>query len=267
MSLSIELIRKSISQNYFPLLFNFSDITAMKRNLALMQSSIAKSFCYATKSDFITAFGADETVLVAKDYRFMKFNFESNHPDESDDIPPAVLLRDVQISGSVVRPVQFKLVNSDGRQTYSNLLLCLDSMESEDETKVKPTNIATIRKPKQHSTARSLNVNLFRRRMKAKKFLELESNDREHLAKVTLLDNRYKDKSLFYYVDRKQLVHQSDYDDPDFVSVSPPNDTEYEDSYSNTAPSVYDLFDIPVNPLPTTEDYEMLEYLDEDEEL
>lgn len=241
----------------------------MKRNLALMQSSIAKSYCYATKSDFITAFGADETVLVVKDYRLMKFNFESNHTDESDVLPSAVSLRDVQISGSVVRPVQLKLVNSDGRQTYSNLLLCLDSMESEeDETKDKnPTGTATIRKPKQHGTARSLNVNLFRRRMKAKKFLELELNDREQLAKVAMSNNHYKDKSLFYYVDRKQLVHQSDYENPDFVSLSPPNDTEYENSYSRTAPSIYDLFDIPVNPLPTTDDYEMLEYLDEDDEL
>lgn len=239
----------------------------MKTSLGLMQSSVGKSFCYVTQSDFVDAFGEEQTVLVTKDFRFMKFHFDTDF--DEDDLPPKFFsnsgetcFRDIHISGSVVRPVQLKIVNT---QCDASRLLCLDRLENEDDqVKEEPTTSPrkTSQKPKAYST-KPLNINLFRRRLKTRKFLELEPEEREKLAVVALKNSRFEDKSLFHYVNSKQLVRQIDYAEPGFVEVAPTNN--YEENYSSTAPSVYDLFDIPFEPLPPAEDFEMLEYLDDED--
>lgn len=240
----------------------------MKTSLGLIVDGVGKSFCYVTQSDFVDAFGEEQTVLVAKDFRFMKFHFDT---DLDEDVLPQkffnnsgdTCFRDIQISGSVVRPVQLKIVNS---QFDASRLLCLDRLRNEDDhIKEEPMTSTrkASRKPKVYST-KPLYINLFRRRLKARKFLELEPEEREKLAEVALKNYRFEGKSLFNYVNSKQLVRQIDYSEPGFVDVAPLND--YEENYSSTAPSVYDLFDIPFEPLPSAEDFEMLEYLDDDED-
>jgi hypothetical protein len=81
------------------------------------------------------------------------------------------------------------------------------------------------------------------------------------MSTITLNNDKIRNKSLFFYINEKQLVLlPSNYSEPDFVTLDD----------SSEAPSVHDLFDIAVDPLadpltPETEDFEMLEYLDEEE--
>lgn len=156
----------------------------------------------------------------------------------------------------------------------SNLLFCLDDMESdEDNEKEKRVNVVKQSLKKQRKFAeRSQNLALFRRRQRQKSFLELEEDERQKLAATVLENDKFKNKSMFQYIKEKQLVTPSDYEEPDFISLEQPIDTEYEDNYSIEAPSIHDLFDFDIEKLQfqyegNEEDYEMLEYIEEDEDL
>lgn len=233
---------------------------------ASLESS--KSYLYLTKNDFVNGLGHQKTVIVAKDYRNIRFNFEgsgdsslllSNHKQAS--------FRDLHIIGDVLRPTQLKLVNSDPKQSSdSNSLFCLDNMVDEGDTDADGSaRSATTHKHKRCAIGQNLNISLFRRRLKLKKFLELEESEREQLATSVLNKDRFKDKSLFHFINEKQLVTSRDYDEADFINLSEPPDTDYEQSYSQQAPSIHDLFDIEVeNPLEDTEEYEMMEYLEDE---
>lgn len=96
--------------------------------------------------------------------------------------------------------------------------------------------------------------------------MELSESERAQLAKSLLDVDHFKGKSIFHYVNAKQLVQPNDYQEPDFITLTEPPDTEYEQNYSQNAPSVHDLFDIPVDSLEDTE-YEMMEYLDDEEDV
>lgn len=218
-----------------------------------------KSWGYLNKHDFVTAFGEDSSALVLKNFRNIKFNFESCFRS----------CRDVQVTGDVVRPVQLRLVNMAAIQSSDlNRLICLDDMESDENKKTSTTAV-----PKKHRQypERSQNLNLFRRRQKLKKFLDLEEHEREKLAVNALEIDRFKDKSMFNFILENQLVTPDDYENPAFISLEQPIDAEYEDNYSIEAPSVHDLFDIRIDRLDVhynnDDDYEMLEYIEEDEDL
>lgn len=239
-----------------------SALLAFRRNLAA--ASASKSYGYLTKNDFIKAFGKNQTVLIAKDYKSIKV-----HIDEKEK-PINVLL-----SGGVVKPTQVKLVNTEVKQNCdSNLLFCLDDMASDEEDEAKDKPAAKVTKKAPSYAARSQNLPLFRRRMKTKKLIEMETEEREKLASCVLDSDRLKNKSIFEFINKKQLVLPSDYDEPDFVQLEQPTDTDYEQSYSQQTPSVHELFDIDVdfgvdliyqNMPDADEDYEMLEFLEDDD--
>lgn len=246
-------------------------------NLSALQQNSSKSFQYLNKTDFISAFGSDETVLVAKDYKHIKFNFDCD-PLESNSLllnnHKDTELRDVHIIGDVLKPAQLRLLNSKAKQNNDpNLLFCLDDMASDDEksNEQKPSIVQMEVKKKRNYSERSQNLNLFRRRLKHVKFWDMEEEEREKLAVSTLEVDKFKDKSMFHYINEKQLVNKSDYTEPDFINLSSPADASYETNYSAVAPSVHDLFDIDTD-LPeviydpeTVEDYEMMEFLDDEE--
>ena len=224
---------------------------------------INKTFQYLTKNDFISAFGRDRTVLVIKDYKKLTFNFNTVNESLLLRNQKNAQVRDIEILGDVIRPTQVKLVNLQPKlDTDSTLLFCLDKMAVNDE-ETDEKKSADPKKRKTCAIGKLLNINLFRRQLKAKTFLELEQSEREKLA--TVLDHdRFKDKSMFHYISQKQLVKQSDYEEPDFIPLSPPSDTDYEQNYSLNPPDVHDLFDLEVN----DSDYMIVEeFLDEEEEV
>lgn len=250
-------------------------------NLAALNSN--NSYCYLTKNDFVSAFGNDDTILITKDYTQFKFNFESDSQESNSlllNSHKQTELRDVHIIGDVLRPTQLKLVNSEAKSdSDSNLLLCFDNIPSDDdnddnvpkrkmESKVHKANSKQIKKA---APIRSFYPNIFRRRIKPKKFLELDEAEREQLASRVLHLDRFKDKSMFYFVNDKQLVSSTDYIEPDFITLCQPPDSDYELSYSTVAPNIHDLFDIDIDPIHFESDqedsenhYEMIEYLDDD---
>lgn len=253
-------------------LFNFSDIKTIKSNLFALNTN--KSFCYLTKNDFIKAFGTDRTVVIAKDYKSIRFNFEV----ESGGTSSLLLnnyketeLRDVHVIGDVVKPTQLKLFNSIPVKSIPDpeLLFCLDEMASDDEEADATMKSPDVKK----FSSRAQNLTLYRRRLKYKKFIDLDEDEQEKLATSTLNFNKYKNKSMFHVINEKKLVHPSDYEEPDFISLTEPPDADYEPNYSSSPPSVHDLFDIDIQIEAKAEDgfepveYEMMEYLDEVEAL
>jgi hypothetical protein len=242
-------------------------------NIAAMNTS--KSYIYLKKDDFVKAYG-DETVLIVKDHKKIQFHFDCDECDASTSLLVShhkdAKHRNVQIIGGVVKPTQLKLVNSCATaNTDSSLLFCLDDMVSDDESEQKDDKTESPSRGQKRKlpidATRSLT--LFRRNFKQKKFLELDDEERKEISAQALKCERYKDKSIFKYINDKQLIHSTDYSDPDFISLSPPPDSEY--NYSQDPPSVYDLFDIDIHPLSSRLqeiDYmEVVEYLDEDEEM
>lgn len=222
---------------------------------------INKTFLYLTKNDFIKAYGQERTVLVTKDYKKFKFNFNTVNDSLLLNNQKNARVRNVEILGDVIRPTQVKLVNLQSKpDSDSSLLFCLDEMDVDDE-ETEEIKSEEPKTSKPCAIGKLLNINLFRRRLRAKKFLELEQSEREKLA--TVLDHdRFKDKSLFHYISEKNLVTQSDYEEPDFILLSPPSDSDYEQSYSLDSPSVHDLFDIEIEDT----DYLIVEeFLDEEE--
>lgn len=231
----------------------------MKSNLFALNTN--KSFCYLTKNDFNKAFGSDRTVLVMKDYKAIKFNFE----DETEGT--GFVLRDVHVIGEVVRPTQLKLLNTAVKSIPdSELLFCLDEMTIDEEEADKK-----LKSPVKKFMSVAKKLPLFRRRMKCKKFLELDEDEREKLAATTLTFDKYKNKSMFHFINDKKLVHPSDYEEPDFITLTKPAELEYE-NFSSSPPSVYDLFDIDIKTdlIPENDfepiEYEMMEYLEEEDE-
>lgn len=242
--------------------FNFSAIKSMKMMNKSLESS--RTFLYITKNDIVEGFGHDQTLLIAKDFKCIKISLDSGNDNSLLlNNHKQATVKNVHIIGDVVRPTQLKLVNSDSkRNSDSNLLFCLDEdMASDEDTFNKPSE-KVYSKHKVSAIGRTLNINLFRRRLKVRKFLELEKSEREKLATSVLNFDRYNGKSIFHLVDDKQLVLPKDYDEPDFIALSEPNDTVYEQSYSREAPSVYDLFDIEIDD--PVEEYSMMEYLDDE---
>lgn len=262
----------------FPAVFQFfRDIRAMQMNLASVHAS--KSYCYLTRSDFAKAFSDDETVLVAKDYNSVKFNFETNSGASSslllNNHRDSKLLN-VHILGEVTKPVQVKLVNCNSNESCdSNLLFSLEDMLCDDAVKKEKKSSSAVitvkRKVKQ--TPRSQNLHLFRRTMKYRKYLELTDEERKNMAKVVLDCDKSKDKSLFHTIDEMNMLSPSDYIEPDFIELEQPVDVDYEDNYSQIAPSVHDLFDLDIESVNLDAnseegmEYYVTEYLDEDEEM
>ena len=249
-------------------------------NLAALSPS--KSFCYLTRNDFISAYGKEQTVLIAKDYKQIKVNFESNNQETNSLLlsrlayaPKEAELQDVHIIGDVLRPTQLKLVNTEARQTNDScLLFCLDNIPSDDdhepEAKTSSGVETTDVKEKRQKTSRSKQLNLFRRRLKPKSFMDLDESEREQFASKVLERNNFKDKSLFHFINEKQLVSSLDYSEPNFITLDQPPDSEYEENYSSIAPNIHDLFDFYVEPLENfyeleePEDYAMVEEYLED---
>jgi hypothetical protein len=245
------------------------------RKMKLLNNSLqaSKSYFYLTKNDFVKGFGEQKVVMIVKDFKNIRFNFDSGNDDNSLLLSShkQAMLRDVHIVGDVLRPTQLKLLNSQAKQNIdSNLLFCLDEdMDDDEDLKEKKSAKSKFRpKLKPSAIGQSLNINLFRRRLKPKKFLELSESERTQLATSVLDVDRFKGKSIFHYVNAKQLVQSNDYEEPDFITLAEPPDTEYEQNYSQHAPSVHDLFDIPVDEQLSLEDneYEMMEYLDDEED-
>lgn len=204
----------------------------MQMSLNSLHSS--RSFHYLTKKDFVKAFGSEDSVLVTKDFMKVNFNFETH----MQNVPS------VHILGEVLKPIQMKLVNSNEKMNGdADLLFCLDeNVDDEDSAKVKKSPEATaIRKS---FSSRAKNLNIFRRRLKAKTFLELNEEERSKMASIVLNRNLTKDKSKFKQINDLQLLHPSDYSEPDFISITQPIDTDYQPNYSQEVPSITDLFDI-----------------------
>lgn len=222
-----------------------------------------------------------------KDFKSIKFTFDCD-TDESNSIlfnnQKQTTLREVQVKGDFIKPAQLKLVNSTGdaaSQNFdSNLLFCLDEMESDDDDTDEPQAEKKHCKKQFKYAARSQNLNLFRRRLKHKKFLELDDDEGEKLSATVLDFDKFKDKSLFQFVCENKLVLPSDYDAPDFISLDEPVDTSYGENYSQESPSVHELFDINIELAeePAEEpaednkygveetEYEMMEYIEEDDD-
>lgn len=227
----------------------------------------------------MTAFGADDAVLIAKDYKKIKINFDCD-PNEVKSLlvrnHKSATLLNMEIVGDVVKPVHLKLVNAKAKQNCdANLLFCLDDMENEEESG-EPTNVQHSENvPKRTQANRSQNLPLFRRRIKPKTLLDLSDDEREKMASTVLECDRFKDKSMFHFINHNQLVSPSDYNEPDFISLIQPVDADYEDNYSIVPPSVHDLFDIEIDDEMTIDDiaYEevdedyVMEYLEEDADL
>lgn len=247
----------------------------MRRNVAALQYN--RSFCYLTKNDFESAFGEENTVLVAKHFRTIKLNSERESVQESEpQLNNSFRNTSLVVTGDVLRPVDLKMVNMEAKQNCdSNLFFCLDDMESdEDRENGKQTVVLKSPKKQRKIPERCQNLALFRRVNTSKKFLELEEEERENLASIVLENDRFKNKSMFHYIQEKQLVQSGDYEEPDFISLEQPTDAAYENNYSSEAPSVYDLFDLNVDMLEmeenyefTQDDYEMVEYIEDDEDL
>lgn len=167
------------------------------------------------------------------------------------------------------------LLNTKVKHDDPNLLFCLDNMSDDDEDQPKTGEKKTSLKiKKQPYAARSQNLVLFRRRMTQKKLLDLEESEREKLASDVFECDRFKDKSMFHFINQKQLVNTSDYTEPDFIPFEQAADTDYEQNYSAEAPSVHDLFDIPYGDImddtivyDSEGDYDMIEFLEDDEEM
>lgn len=207
-----------------------------------------KSYWYLTKKDFTNAFDTDRTILVAKDYRKMKLMVEEDYN--------SFLL----IKGSVLRPIQLKIVNKEkSDESFPNID---DSDEflmlrNDDRPNVLDNqNMFEHRVPK-----KTEELLLYRRSMKSKKLLDHNKEELEALSKNVLTRNKYEGKSKFSIVYDKQLVLPKDYSNPDFVSINSPVDIDYEDNYSIEPPSVHDLFDFDIEPLklPQEEDEQMIE--------
>lgn len=251
----------SISRGF---VFNFSAIRTITMNIEASKTS--SSYCYLSRLDFTKAFGANATLLVAKDFQSIRVQIPKNPPKNVQfySLEPGL----VEILGDVVRPVQLLLVNSDAKQSFdSNQLFCLDDMASDEESSQEKVKEPHSEKPrfKPKSIGGFLNTTLFRRRMKCKSFLELTETEREAMASVLKYD-KFKDKSRFHYILHNKLVQPSDYVDPDFKPVDLPVDVDYQFNYSLEAPSVHDLFDLATDSGDIAyEDYE--EYLDEDMEM
>lgn len=197
--------------NFF---FNFSHIRCLRSlNISLDAN---KTFLYLTKNDFIKAFG-DRTMIVAKDFQTIKLHFNADSESLLLKNQKNLAVKSVEILGDVLRPTELKLVNTNPKQdSDSSLLFCLDEMTSDDGESQKSKSHP---KRKRCAIGQSLNINLFRRRMKVKKFLEMEESEKTELATVLDFD-KFKDKSLFHYINEKKLVEPLDYEEPDFLPLS-----------------------------------------------
>lgn len=236
-----------------------------------------KTYCYLTRDDFTKAFDEDETMVVATDYMVVNVNIENSKGDETafqlrNHKDPKTL--NLQIIGGVTKPVQMKLVNSS-KSCENNLMFDIDDLSNKSckaEEDPLPVTISVTKKARKSSPAHR--INLFRRAMKTRKYTELSSEERENMAKIVLDKDKSKDKSLFHIINKMQLLSPSDYSEPDFIQLDQPIDSEYTDNYSESAPSVHDLFDIDLESIHldiaahcdegSESEFYVTEYLDED---
>lgn len=189
-----------------------------------------KSYCYLTQPDFLNAFGEDETVLIARKARQFELIL-----DEQKGRYSSALIR-----GNVVHPVTFLMVNDEKKTISNNEKDIGGSIDEQDEMKTQ--KLFTEEGPKNIDS-----ILLFRRRLRTKSMKELSKDELEKIARNVLTRNRHKDKSKFSYVSENRLVHDEDYTNPAFLQINQPADTEYEDNYSEEAPSIHDLFDLNVS--------------------
>lgn len=235
----------------------------MRRNYTALKTD--KSYCYVTKKDLVNAF-PDDSILVVKDAKEIKLQFLTECKGKSllfSSLKDAEL-RNLQIIGDVVRPTQVKLVNTVSKANdNANELFCLenDHMAEDAFTIERP-----VKKHKQlllnshiHTTEK---IKLFQRRFRVKSYIEMEDKERDELATI-LIPEKYKGKSMFQQIQEKELLMTADYSDPDFISIEPPIDVDYEQSYSINAPSVHELFDFEAEPH-EEEEYEMVEFLEDE---
>ncbi|CRK93057.1 CLUMA_CG006480, isoform A [Clunio marinus] len=249
-----------------------NDIKVMKMNLASLQSKSSKSFCYLTKDDFIAGYGGAQTVFVVQNSKVLNFILGNEQKDVhsihlSNHIP-----RDVHILGDVLKPIQIKLLNTEGNEKDKHDSDILEHVMDVDSEKSDGQEITrTIIKRRSHCRRRIKTLPLFRRRLKTRTFLDLEIVEKEKLASSLLKLDRFKDKSLFHYITVNKLTEPLELSQPSFIDIRPPPEIEYEDNFSLSPPSVHDLFDKQIEPLPkfyfgeNDGDYEVMEYLEDEE--
>lgn len=213
-------------------LIHFRDISSIKMNNESLSSE--NSYKYLTKTDFIDALGAENSVIVVKDQKYIKIVLDAEGS------------KSVQIFGFVVKPVTVQLVNNNGLDDQSVPLseLGVSDMDSQDEE--AESNDVTILKGRGVLT-KSEELLLFKRLRKTQSFIECDTALNEQLSMNLLARDKYKDKSKFFYIKDNQLVHDSDYEQPNFIKLEPPSDADYDENYSAEAPSIHDLFDYTVD--------------------
>jgi hypothetical protein len=219
-----------------------------------------------TRDDLITAFGRESTILIAKDYKHMKLFFEAQSEETTQTAPQ------VYINGHLIRPVQLKMVNSqktsedDGEDGNPPLDSESLAMLNEAVTDIDTIKQLTIDRTGFNGSAilKSCNqLNLFKRGLRQKNLTEHDTTELKSLAENVLSFNKYQGKSKFQFVSDKDLILPDDYEKPGFISINPEAD-EYSENYSADSPSVHDLYDFDISPIPQDEEMEE-DAIDEDE--
>jgi hypothetical protein len=202
----------------------------------------------------VRAFTKESLILVGKDFHNVKFLINDSARNE---VPL------VRFTGRVIKPIDLRIVNTKkpgNSLTERTFDVSTRSEENNDQDEKLFSKRLMLMK---HAD----DLNIFRRKMKHKKFLDLLMEERERLASNVLNSDPEFDKSKFLQVNKNKLVLTNDYLDPDFIPITHTADIEYEDNFLPDAPSVHDLFDFNIEPVSDEYDDEMIEeYLYEEED-
>lgn len=216
----------------------------MRINLAALLHN--KPFAYVTRNDFRAAYGRTHSVFVAKNVKKMFVD-----RDEELEHPFLFLLSEVH------NPVQLQLVNTDPKSNKksTNSLLCHEKLSNDQTTHKFP-------RPEHFKRLKHIDrLTLFRRRVRCKKFLEIDQKEREEIANV-VLNRKNSDKSK---MGSSANDDNEDIIDPDFIQINHPVDFDYFDNYSSEPASVHDLFDFDAEPMYIfTEEEFIHDYIEEE---
>jgi hypothetical protein len=220
---------------------NFRDINGMRVNLAALLHS--KSFAYITRNDFKTAYGRTNSVFVAKNVKkiFVDRDEELEHPF-------------IFLLSEVHNPVHLQLVNTEPKKSNksANSLLCHEKLTSE--------KIHKFPRPEDFKRLKHIDrITLFRRRVRCKKFLEIDEKEREEIANVVLNRTNSENSKKRTCVDNDEEII-----DPDFIQINHPVDYDYYDNYSSEPASIHDLFDFDVEPMVFLEEEFIHDYIEEE---
>lgn len=210
----------------------------MRKYLAGLLHS--KSQLYLVRNDFRTAYGRTNSAVIAK-------NVKKLFVDRDEEANPFLLML-----SEVHNPVQLQLANTDPKKSTTKSarsLLCHEKLTNDNGISKMPRS-EDFKRLKH--TGR---LTLFQRRLRWKKFLEIDEKEREEIARIVL--SRPNQKSILN-------EDNEDSTDPDFLPITHPVDYEYFNSYSSEPASIHDLFDLDVEPMVFMDEEFVHHYIEEE---